>query len=107
MTDLNSMTSEEIYNLALKYENDEPINLEESTRLLKTAAEKNNIMAMNKYGVHLMKGIGCSINKEEASRFFKMSADLGNEEASYNYATMLYKGDGIPRDLQKSKVITK
>lgn len=104
MTDLNNMTSEDIYNLALKYENgqDVPLDLEESTRLLKIAAEKKHINAMNDYGFHLLKGIGTAINKEEASNFFNMSADLGNEEASYNYANMLYKGDGITKDKKKA-----
>lgn len=109
MIDLSNMASDDIYNLALKYENDKniPQNLEESTRLLKMAAERQNILAMNQYGVHLLKGIGSTINKEEASIFFNKSADLGNVEASYNFANMLYKGDGIPKDIKKAEIYYK
>lgn len=109
MIDLSNMASDDIYNLALKYENDKniPQNLEESTRLLKIAAERQNILAMNQYGVHLLKGIGSTINKEEASIFFNKSADLGNVEASYNFANMLYKGDGIPKDIKKAEIYYK
>ncbi|SDZ94338.1 tetratricopeptide repeat protein [Selenomonas ruminantium] len=94
---LEHQTSEEIYENAMKEENEEKV-----IALLEKACEMNNPGAMCELGKRYVTGKGVRKDAQSAFELFSRSADLGNTDAMVEIADLYFDGDDFTNDEEKS-----
>lgn len=91
--------------LSLMYQAGEgvPHNPAESFRLMRIAAEKQDVRAQYFLGTFYYQGIGTPVDHQDAGTWFRKASENGFDDAQLAYGMLLLSGDGVPVD--KSQAI--
>jgi TPR repeat protein len=74
------------------------MDLAESARWLRKAAEQGEVQAQISLGTMYSKGVGVQKDSAEAVRWYRKAADQGNSVAQHNLAILYISGDGVRQD---------
>ncbi len=75
-----------------------PVDLKESIKWYKLAAENGNALAQWKMGIHCYAGEFILEDYQEAAKWFTMAAEQGRAEAQTAIGTLHALGHGVPGD---------
>lgn len=84
------------YEAGMKYEENQELSVALKYFLL--AAEKGNVIAMNKLATYYEFGFGTDKNPKAAFNWSKKASDLGSKEAFFQLAKYYQKGIGTPKN---------
>jgi hypothetical protein len=78
------------------------LDLIQSAKYFKLAADQNDSDAQFNYGLCLRDGDGVPVDLIQSAKYLKLAADQNLAEAQFNYGLCLRDGDGVPIDLVQS-----
>lgn len=78
------------------------LNYPEAMRLLRLAAARGSVSAMNNLGVAYETGLAVKLDFKEAAKWYRMAADQGDARAQGNLGQLYFDGRGVPFDLEQA-----